>query len=490
MTSKKTTTTSTTSRPTCGYPGCDQPAAQPGGPGRPPEYCAGRGHTRASAWKECRRLAAEKYGTTISAADDASPVTMAKVTGSELLRSLRAEADRISALGRDLRERIDVLTDPTAAEAEVEAVRAAAEQRAATAEAKAADAECRAAQADQFRTETDDAAEQMSEELTAAQARASAAELRAQAAEADRDAAVAKAQADAEARIAAVVAERDAAIVQAQADADAKVRAAEADRDEARNKAAGAETAAVEARQDTARAETERVRTDAGRMLGEARADAAREREELRADLRARAEVMAEVGPAARAILTVIRLVALLVGTGVGLSFSRDGDGARGAASIAPQPGDTGYGCRGEQGDQQERDRVGGLRGSVSERPAQGRADAQCHGGSRHADACRQLLDSRGQRVGVGHLPLGNVAEAQGVVRGHAHRAGGPADDRDDDDHRHGRLPRDERGGADRGRERRTRDQEDRAEAPAVEDVGCRGLDADVPDEHEQHDRP
>ena len=48
MTSKKTTT----ARPTCGYPGCDQLAAPAEKPGRPPEYCAGRGHTRASAWKE------------------------------------------------------------------------------------------------------------------------------------------------------------------------------------------------------------------------------------------------------------------------------------------------------------------------------------------------------------------------------------------------------------------------------------------------------
>ena len=97
-------------------------------------------------------------------------MTMAKVGGAELLRSLRAEADRITALGAGLRDRIDILTDPTAAEAEVEAVRAAAEQRAATAEARAADAEQRAATADQFRAEADAAAEQMSEELAAAQA--------------------------------------------------------------------------------------------------------------------------------------------------------------------------------------------------------------------------------------------------------------------------------------------------------------------------------
>ena len=319
MTSKKTTAAiSTTARPACKFPGCDQPAAPADNPGRPPEYCAGRGHTRASAWKERRRLAAEKNGITISAADDASPVTMAKVGGAELLRSLRAEADRISALGKELRERIDVLTDPTAAEAEVEAVRAAAEQRAVTAEAKAADAERRAAQADQFRTEADAAAEQMSEELTTAQARATAAEDRAQAAEAERDAAVARAKADAEARIAAARGERDDAIAQARAEADAKVRAAEADRDEARKSAAEAKAAAVEARQDivraeaaaqAAKAETERVRTDAGWMLGEARADATREREELRADLRARAERAERQADAYRDELAQLRAV-------------------------------------------------------------------------------------------------------------------------------------------------------------------------------------
>jgi len=292
-------TTNAASRTMCKFPGCGQPAAPAEGPGRPPEYCSGRGHTRVSAWRERRRMNAETNGTVISAADDASPMTMAKMTGAELLRSLRAEADRITALGTDLRDRIDTLADPTAAEAEVEAVRAAAEQRAATAEAKAAAAERRATEADQFRAEADAAAEQMSEELTAAQDRASAAEERAQAAEADRDATVAKAKADAEERIAAAGAERDAAIARARAEADAKVRAAEADRDEAWKTTAEAKAAGVEARQDIARAEaaaqaaqaeTERVRTDAGRMLGEARADAAREREELRADLRARAE--------------------------------------------------------------------------------------------------------------------------------------------------------------------------------------------------------
>jgi hypothetical protein len=67
-----------------------------------------------SAWRERRRLAAGQAGTTISPAEDGSPLTTAKMTGAELLRSLRAEADRITALGAGLRDRIDTLTDPTA----------------------------------------------------------------------------------------------------------------------------------------------------------------------------------------------------------------------------------------------------------------------------------------------------------------------------------------------------------------------------------------
>jgi chromosome segregation ATPase len=317
MNSGKATTVKTTARPACKYPGCGQPAAPAENPGRPPEYCAGRGHTRVSAWRERRRLTAEKNGTTISAADDAGPVTMAKMTGAELLRSLRAEADRVAALGTDLRDRIDVLADPTAAEAEVEAVRAAAEQRAATAEAKAADAERRAAEADRFRAEADAAAEQMSEELTAAQDRATAAEQRAQAAEADRDAAVAKARADADERVAAAQAERDTAITQARADASARVRDAEAERDAAQQAAANTEAAARQAQQETARAqaaaeaaqaETGRVRADAERALDQARADAAREREELRADLCARAERAERQADAYRGELDQVRV--------------------------------------------------------------------------------------------------------------------------------------------------------------------------------------
>ena len=74
-------------RITCKYPDCEHAAALAGGTGR---RSTARGHTRVSAWRERRRLAAEQAGTTISPAEDGSPLTAAKMTGAELLRSLRA----------------------------------------------------------------------------------------------------------------------------------------------------------------------------------------------------------------------------------------------------------------------------------------------------------------------------------------------------------------------------------------------------------------
>src|ERR1039458_7824275 len=154
--------TPTTVRNMCKHPGCGESAAPSTGPGRPPECCEGRGHTKVTAWRERRRLAAAEAGTTISPADTGNPVTMARVTGAELLRALRVEADRVSGIADRLREAVETVTAPPAAEAEVEAVRAAAET--------------------------------------------------------ERDASIGQARQDADARIAAAEAERDAAIEQVRAE--------------------------------------------------------------------------------------------------------------------------------------------------------------------------------------------------------------------------------------------------------------------------------
>ena len=101
-----------------------------------------------SAWRECRRLTAARTGTT-SVADIDNPVAMARVTGAELLRQLRAEADRVAGIADWLREAADTVTDSTAAE-----------QRATEVGRRRADA----------------AAEEMATELSAAQAFARQAE--------------------------------------------------------------------------------------------------------------------------------------------------------------------------------------------------------------------------------------------------------------------------------------------------------------------------
>ena len=44
-------TTPAPARTTCKHPGCTAPAAPATGPGRPPEYCEGRGHTKVTAWR-------------------------------------------------------------------------------------------------------------------------------------------------------------------------------------------------------------------------------------------------------------------------------------------------------------------------------------------------------------------------------------------------------------------------------------------------------
>ena len=125
-----------------------------------------------TAWRERKRLADAERGVTTTDADTEQPVTMARVHGAEILREMRAMADKLTEAGSRLAETASTLGDPTAAEIEADAIRAAAEQRAATAESSRADAERRAAAADQMRAAADEAAEEMSEHLAAEQARA------------------------------------------------------------------------------------------------------------------------------------------------------------------------------------------------------------------------------------------------------------------------------------------------------------------------------
>src|SRR5260370_11221133 len=159
---------------TCRFPGCQNPPEQPepGQSGRPPSYCADPGHNRVTAWRERQRLAAEQSGVTLTDAQAAQPVTMARVSSAEMVRQAAAVARDLQTITAQFSTAVTTLGDPAAAEAEVESARAAAEQRAVTAEAGQADAQRRAVTASQLRAAADEAAEEMAAHLESARAHA------------------------------------------------------------------------------------------------------------------------------------------------------------------------------------------------------------------------------------------------------------------------------------------------------------------------------
>ena len=204
---------------TCKFPGCaNAPEPASAKPGRPPEYCVDPAHNPVAAWRERKRLADAERGVTTSEADVEQPVTMARVTGAEMLRQMRDLAGQLAGVTERLTGAVATLGDPGAAEAEVEAARRAAEQRAAAAESARADAELRAERADQSRAMADEAAEQMSEHLAAEQARAREAHDRLAEATAAHAVEVDRIREETQARITIADEDRDSAIARAEAD--------------------------------------------------------------------------------------------------------------------------------------------------------------------------------------------------------------------------------------------------------------------------------
>ena len=236
--------TEQTSTATCKFPGCENPPEPATDkPGRPPQYCTDPAHNAVNAWRERKRLADAERGVTTSEAEAEQPVTMARVTGAELLRQMRELAGTMTATAERLTASVATIGDPTAAEAEVESARAAAEQRAATAEAERAEAERRAATADQMRNAADEAAEQMSEHLAAEQARARDAHERLTEATAAQAAELERIREETQARITIAEEDRDSAIARAEADKDRRHRRSHAAREPRRGTGTGGDRA-------------------------------------------------------------------------------------------------------------------------------------------------------------------------------------------------------------------------------------------------------
>ena len=316
---------SDTTSATCAYPECDRPVAPPPATGGRSRYCDDPEHTATTAFR-ARRARGGEPGTGERSA------SLAGATLRENVERLGQVLAEFRALSQQAAEHLQVATNPEVIQAEMAAVRAEALQAVATAQGELADER-------QARLTADEAAEaaQADAETARADASSARAELRegiikheearqairqeadqaieqarreaagqVSAATADRDAAVAAAEADKTAAIAAAgeradraAAEAREAIDRARAEAEALVRSAETDRDQAREqtaqhqeaaRAAGQRAAAAEARADATRADADRAHEEAARMLDQVRADATRERDELREAMQARVQ--------------------------------------------------------------------------------------------------------------------------------------------------------------------------------------------------------
>lgn len=146
---------------TCRFPGCERPAASAdAGTGRPPEYCDDDGHNRAAAWRARRRLTAEP---TRSVEDEKRPVDAARQRAGELRGQVAGMVEHLGQQLTALVEELRTVSDPDAAEVQIESVTTEAAERVAAATARASRAETAQRQAEAERVEADAAATEASE---------------------------------------------------------------------------------------------------------------------------------------------------------------------------------------------------------------------------------------------------------------------------------------------------------------------------------------
>ena len=101
-----------TTSATCAFPGCDQPTAPPPATGGRSRYCDDPEHNATTAFRARRA----RGGVTTSEAETEQPVTMARVTGAELLRQMRELASTMTTTAERLTTAVATIGDTTAAE--------------------------------------------------------------------------------------------------------------------------------------------------------------------------------------------------------------------------------------------------------------------------------------------------------------------------------------------------------------------------------------
>jgi colicin import membrane protein len=266
---------------TCKFPGCDNPPAPAGdGPGRKPGFCTDPDHNATNAWRERQRLDAAARGENPPDADTPAgqtPVTMARISTSELLHQVKAEGGKLAATFERLLREAGTLADPEAVSTELAHVRTQADRRAAVAEEERAAADARALAAETLRTAADQAAEsmaaqlaEMTEQLADANARAAEARDQLAAARTEHAAGLEQARADAQARVTAAEEAAAASVQRAQDDRDQAVTAAEHRADTAIERARADANTRVSAAEETAAATVTRAEADRDQARGQA----------------------------------------------------------------------------------------------------------------------------------------------------------------------------------------------------------------------------
>lgn len=190
---------------TCTFPGCDRPVPRPSSPGRPPQYCDLPEHTRWRAWKERQRQAQEADRASAEHAgesdgDPASPspftdpadgrgepVTAARLRADDLLTRFAVQSEQLEETLRSATEAFATMTDPGAAEAQVESARVEGARRVAGADAARLEAENRRREAETARRSAEKAAASAVEATQEAERMAQEAIDRRDGAESERD---------------------------------------------------------------------------------------------------------------------------------------------------------------------------------------------------------------------------------------------------------------------------------------------------------------
>lgn len=149
----------------CAYPGCDRPAEQAAGPGRPSKYCTHKEHNPQTAFRAKTGQVMSNDG--LDAPDLGRPVSMARARAEITREKIAEQMKQLTTLLHDLAAAGAIATDQDAVEAQIDAVTTEAQQRISAAEAARACEHTRRLSAEESAAQAQEAAQEMAAQIDA-----------------------------------------------------------------------------------------------------------------------------------------------------------------------------------------------------------------------------------------------------------------------------------------------------------------------------------